>query len=139
MKTTARSAVLVTAIALALAASPLYAADRMRVGRWEVTSTSNGRTNTFKNCLSAADAGAMNGDAKTSQAYSAKLLPAQCKFTDYKVDGNVVTWVMTCGDTRVRSSTTYRGDSYQSDSTTKTGSAPEVVSHISAKRIGDCP
>ena len=139
MKTTTRSKVLVTAITLAMAAASLSAAERIRTGQWEVTSTSNGQAKTFKNCVGAAEAGAANGDAKTGKAYIEKMLPAQCKFTDYKVEGNSVSSVMTCGSTTVRSTTTYHGDNYQSDSTTKTGSSPEVVSHISAKRIGDCP
>lgn len=130
---------LVTVIALATAAATLSAAERMRTGQWEVTSTSNGSTRTLKNCLGAAEAGAANGDAKTGRAYMEKMVPAQCKFTDYKVEGNLVSSVMTCGTTTVRSTTTYHGDRYESDSTTKIGSAAEVVSHVSAKRIGECP
>lgn len=139
MKTkTTRSAVLATAIALTMYAASLSAADRMRTGQWEVTSTSNGQTRSFKNCVKAEEAGAINGDAKTSRAYTEKLT-GQCKFSDYKVDGNTVTSVMTCGPSTVRTTTTYHGDSYQSDSKTKIGSGAEVASHISAKRIGDCP
>lgn len=139
MKKTTRSTVLVTVIALAMAAASLGATERMRIGQWEVTSTSGGRARTIKNCVGAAEAGAANGDAKTGEAYMKKMLPEQCKFTEYKVEGNSVSSTVTCGSTTVRSTTTYHGDSYQSDSTTKTGSKPEVVSHIDAKRVGDCP
>jgi hypothetical protein len=111
----------------------------MRVGQWEVTSTSNGRARTFRNCVGTAEAGAMNGDARASRAYLEKLIPSQCKFTDYKVDGNSVSSTMTCGTTTVRSITKYHGDSYESESTTKTGSASEVASHLKARRVGDCP
>ena len=140
MKTTTRTrlSVLGIAIALTMSAAALFAADRMRTGQWEVTSTSNGKARTFKNCVGAEEAGAVNGDAKPSRAYTEKLT-GQCKFTEYKVDGNTVTSVMTCGGSTVRAITTFKGDSYQSDSTTKTGSGPEVISHISAKRIGACP
>ena len=135
--TRTRSAVLGIVIALTMSAA-LFAADRMRTGQWEVTSTNNGKARTFKNCVGAEEAGAANGDAKTSRAYTEKLT-GQCKFTDYKVEGNTVTSVMTCGGSTVRTTTTYHGDSYQSDSTTKTASGTEVASHINAKRIGDCP
>jgi hypothetical protein len=139
MKKTTRSTVLVTLIALVVAAASLSAAERMRTGQWEVTSTSIGKARTFKNCVPAAEAAAVNGDAKAARAYLEKLIPGQCKFTDFKIEGNSVSSVMTCGTTTVRSMTTYHGDSYQSDAMTKTGSEPEVAMHLSAKRIGDCP
>ena len=139
MNNMARSTILVAVVTLAPAASPLFAADRVRTGQWEVTSTSNGRARTFKNCVRAEEAAAANGDAKAGRAYNEKLLAGQCTFTDYRVEGNSVSSVMTCGKTTVRTTTTYRGDNYQSDSNTKTGGAPEVVTHISAKRLGDCP
>ena len=139
MKKRTRSTMLAAVIALAMAAAPLSAADRVRTGQWEVTSTNNGRARTFKNCVRADEAAAANGDAKAGRAYNEKLLAGQCTFTDYKVEGNLVSSVMTCGKTTVRTTTTYHGDSYQSESKTTTGGAPEVVSHVSAKRLGDCP
>src|ERR1700737_1354033 len=139
MKTTRLSTALMTAIALALAAAPLSAADRVRTGQWEVTSTNNGRARTFKNCLRADEAAATNGDAKAGRAYTQKLLAGHCTFTDYKVEGSLVSSVMTCGKTTVRTPTTYHGDSYQSESKTTTGGAPEGVSHASEKPLGDCP
>jgi uncharacterized protein DUF3617 len=139
MKNMTRSTVLLAVFALAMAADPLSAADRVRIGQWEVTSTSNGRARTFKNCVRAEEAAAANGDAKAGRAYNEKLLAGQCTFTDYKVEGNVVSTAMTCGKIKSRTTTTYHGDSYQSESKTTTGGAPEVVSHISAKRLGDCP
>lgn len=139
MKTLSRSTFLVVAIALVVAPNFLTAADRVRIGQWEVTTTSEGRARTFKSCVKTDEAAAVNGDAKASKAYTEKLLPGQCTFTEYKVNGNSVSSVMTCGATTVRSTTTYHGDRYESDSTTKTGSAKEVASHIDAKRLGDCP
>ena len=134
-----RSTLPVAVIVFVMAAATLSAADRIRTGQWEVTSTSNGNARTFKNCVGAAEAAAANGDAKTGKAYLEKMLPGQCKFTDYKVDGNSVSSVMTCDKTTVRSTTTYHGDSYQSESKTTTGGSAEVLSHIRAKRLGDCP
>ncbi len=139
MRKTTGSTIVLISLALSTVSSPLSAADRLRVGQWEVTSTGGGRTKTFKNCVSAAEAAATNGDAKGSRAYMEKLVPAQCAFTEYKVDGNSVSSVMTCGSTTVRSLTTYHGDAYESDSKTKTGAAAEVASHIKARRLGDCP
>ena len=131
--------ILVTAIVLSLASASLFASPRVRAGQWEVTSTVNGKANVFKNCMGAEEAAAVNGDAKSGREYTEKLMAGQCKFTDYKVDGNVVTSSMTCGGSTIRTLTTYRGDTFSSDSKTKAGSAPEVSSHIDAKRLGDCP
>lgn len=137
--TRSRFPILVTAIVLTMASASLLAAQRMRAGEWEVTSTVNGKANVFKNCVGAEEAAAVNGDAKSGREYTEKLMAGQCKFTDYKVDGNVVTSSMTCGGSTIRTVTTYRGDTFSSDSKTKAGSAPEVSSHVDAKRIGDCP
>lgn len=139
MKAITRSTFLVIAIALVVAPNLLTAADRVRTGQWEVTSTSEGHARTFKSCVKTDEAAAVNGDAKASRAYTEKMLPGQCTFSDYKVAGNSISTVMNCGTTTVRSTTTYHGDSYQSDSITRNGNAKEVASHIDAKRLGDCP
>lgn len=139
MKKMRRLMFLAVAIALVVTPSLLTASDRVRMGQWEVTSTSNGKARTFKSCVQADEATAVNGDAKASKAYTEKLLAGHCTFTDYKVSGNSISSVMSCGATIVRSTTTYHGDRYESDSTTRTGNASEVTSHIDAKRLGDCP
>ena len=137
MRKTTGSMIFLMSLALATVSSPLSAADRIRVGQWEVTSTNNGKPTTFKNCVSAVDAAAMNGDAKASRAYLEKQVPS-CRFMDYKQDGNLVSCVMSCGSMTISSVTTYHGDSYVSDSKT-TGGGLDRVSHITAKRLGDCP
>jgi len=131
--------VLVTGIGMTLTAGGLSAADRVRVGQWEMVSTGSGATRTQKACVSAEEAAAANGDAKASRAFVEKMIPASCKFTDYKVEGNSISSTMACGSTMVRSVTRYHGDSYESESKTTTGGAAEVISHINAKRLGDCP
>ena len=131
--------VLVTAIAMTLTAVSLCAADRMRVGQWELVSTGGGQTRTHKACVGAAEAGAANGDAKASRAFVEKMLPASCKFTDYKVEGDSITSTMACGSTTVHSVSRYHGDTYDSESKTTVGGGKEALSHVNAKRIGDCP
>jgi hypothetical protein len=130
---------LVTGIGMTLTAGALSAADRVRVGQWEMVSTGNGATRSQKACVSAEEAAAANGDAKASRAFVEKMIPASCKFTDYKVEGNSISSTMACGSTTVRSVTKYHGDSYDSESKTTTGGGAEVISHINAKRLGNCP
>lgn len=138
-KRTTNLTVLVTAVAMTLTAASLSAADRMRVGQWEVATTERGKTTAFKQCVRAADAAAMNGDAKSSRAFFEKNIPASCKFTDYRIEGSSAFFTMTCGNITVHSVTRYHGDGYESESKTTVGGGKETVSHISAKRLGDCP
>jgi hypothetical protein len=134
-----RLMVLVSGIAMALPAGFVLAADRMRVGQWEVVSTDKGKTTAFKQCVGAVEAGAVNGDAKSSRAFFDKNLPASCKFTDYRIEGSSAFFTLTCGNITVHSVTRYHGDGYESESKTTVGGGKETISHINAKRIGDCP
>jgi uncharacterized protein DUF3617 len=104
-----------------------------------VATTERGKTTAFKQCVGAADAAAMNGDAKSSQAFVEKNIPASCKFTDYRIEGSSAFFTMTCGNITVHSVTRYHGDGYESESKTTVGGGKETVTHISAKRLGDCP
>ena len=143
MKRTARSSVLVTGIVVALAASPLSAAERARAGQWEFTITRAGEAaNTFKHCIDAVEAGSVNGDTSSSRAYAEKAAAAAgngCKITDYKVAGDSVSYAMKCGAVSIRSTAAYHGVSFEGDMFTKRDGGPEVPSHIKAKRLGDCP
>ena len=62
-------------LALGLAStSPLLAADRLKAGEWEFTTTTPGLgTRTFKKCMTAADAASVNGDEKTGRAAAEQL------------------------------------------------------------------
>ncbi|MDQ6891739.1 MAG: DUF3617 domain-containing protein [Acidobacteriota bacterium] len=127
-----------TAIVLALATSPLSGADRFRVGQWELTTTTQGETRTVKRCITAQEAETVNGDTKSSRASAERQSPS-CKYTDYKVDGNLVSGAMTCGKLASRWATTYHGDTMEGDKFTRIAGGPEFVSHTKAKRLGDCP
>jgi Protein of unknown function (DUF3617) len=144
MKQTARSLVLVTGIAVALSASSLSAAERLRPGQWEFTMTRVGEAaNTFKHCINAVEAGSVNGDTASSRAYAEKAAAAAgtgCKITDYRVAGDSVSYAMKCGTTSIRSTASYHGDTYEGDMFTKRDGGAEVAAHVKAKRLGnDCP
>ena len=81
----------------------------------------------------------VNADTRTARALAEKRTAGHCKITEYKADGNVVTYAMVCGTTTTRSTATYHGDSSEADLKTKAEGAAEVASHISAKRLGVCP
>jgi hypothetical protein len=137
---TIRSIPLMAAIALTLAAAPLIAADRMQAGMWELTSTANGETHTFKHCVTPDETGNVNGDTKTARANAEKRAAAgHCTISDYNINGNVMTYAMVCGKTSLRSTGTYQGTSFEADVKTRIEGAPEVATHVSAKRLGVCP
>jgi Protein of unknown function (DUF3617) len=95
---------------------PADAADRMRAGQWAGTTTVPGKTFTSSQCITQAEAGAMNSDVKSVQAYLEKLIPPTiCKLTDFKVDGGQVIYTSTCGGGAANVTTaTYHGDSFVS-------------------------
>jgi uncharacterized protein DUF3617 len=143
MNQTARSLVLATGIVVALAASPLSAAERARAGQWEFTITRVGEAaNTFKHCIDAVEAGSVNGDTSSSRANAEKAAAAAgtgCKITDYRVAGDTVSYAMKCGAVSIRSTATYHGGSFEGDMFSTRVGSPEVASHVKAKRLGDCP
>ena len=63
-------------------------------------------------CLSKSDADAINGDAKSIGAYVEKVsVPAGCKVTDVKINGNQVSVTTICAAGKQNvGTTTYHGD-----------------------------
>lgn len=142
MKKTMPSTILVAAVALAMAASSLPAAERYRPGQWEYTTTHDARKNeprTFKHCVSEEDAGSANGDTKSARAHAEKAAGAGCKVIDYKVAGDTVSYSIQCAEVSIRSTMTFHGDTSEGEMITKHAGSPEDVSHIKARRLGDCP
>jgi len=139
MLKTILSTALLAVIGLTLAVAPLSAADRMQTGQWEFTHTAAGDTHTFKHCVTPDEVSIVNAETRTARALAAKRAAGHCTITDYKADGNVVTYAMVCGTTTTQSTATYRGDSFEADLKTRAEGAAEVASHISAKRLGACP
>lgn len=133
------STALLAVIGLTLAVAPLSAADRMQTGHWEFTHTVAGDTHTFKHCVTPDEVSIVNADTRTARALAEKRTTGQCKITEYKADGNVVTYAMVCGTTTTRSTATYHGDSSEAELKTKAEGAAEVVAHVRGKRLGICP
>ncbi len=139
MLKTTRS-ILLAAGALALAAVPLSAAERLHPGQWEFTILhADGDTSVSKHCITADEATSVNGDTKTARAYAEKKAAGRCTITAYDVQGNSVSYAMKCGAVSIRTTAVFHGDTSESDQTAKNGSEPEVVTHVKAKRLGDCP
>ena len=130
-------------ISLASIAAPvsLLAGTTVREGMWRVTSTTEMPGSSMKlkpvtldKCVSKEDA-----------ADPEKSLPQGpgkgCKFSDYKADGNKVTWKMDCPEpTPVTGSgvLTYESDSAYKAVLKLLASGHSLVMTLEGHRIGDC-
>lgn len=135
-----RRAVLLTSLSvlMAFAAPPLRAAERMMAGQYEVTMTTEGKTQTSTRCVTADEAKSVNGDAKTGREYVEKAAKGACTVRAYDVTGNTVSCTMVCGPGVVRAaSATYHGDGFEGDVTTTAGGRSHTA-HTKARRIGAC-
>ena len=140
MSKTASSIVLLASGALALVSAPLFAGERIRPGQWEFTIVRTGsEPNVFKHCVTADEATSVNADTKTARAYAEKKAAGRCTITAYDVHGESVSYAMKCGDVAIRTTSVYHGDTSEGEQASKKGSEPEVVSHVKARRLGDCP
>ncbi len=140
MKTTTATALLSFTLVLTFAAAPLSAADRLRAGQWEITTTRPNRpTTTVKLCVGAEEATAINGDEKAGRDYVEKQSGKGCKMNEFNLKGLSASYLMTCTQATIRASITYHGDSYEGEMVVKPAGGPEMVSHKKATRLGACP
>ena len=118
MKNGCRAALLLSCIVTSVALSA-QAADRVRPGQWNVTVTVAGHTITKSTCMSAGDADAINGDARSVRAEIEKDAAAVgCTVRDVKVNGNQITVSSACRDGKKSvGTTTYHGDSLETVNT----------------------
>jgi hypothetical protein len=122
-----------------LSAPPLLAAERMKSGQWEFTSTHQGRpAQTFKHCMTPADAASVNGDAKAGRAAAEKSAGNKCALKEYKIAGDTVTYTLACDTKTISSTVTYHGDSFEGVLTTKSA-GKEDVTRVKARYLGACP
>ncbi|MEP7132971.1 MAG: DUF3617 family protein [Acidobacteriota bacterium] len=140
MKTTTATALLSLTLVLTFAAAPLSAADRLRAGQWEITTTRPNRpTTTVTLCVGVEEATGINGDEKAGRDYVEKKSGKDCKMNEFKLNGLSASYSMTCAGTTIRASLTYHGDSYEGEMVVRPAGGPEMVSHKKARRLGACP
>jgi hypothetical protein len=130
---------MVVAVACLIVAVPLIAQSPMRPGQWEITAQMDMPGMPVK-----------MPETKTTQCITpeqvktpAGTLPSQdksCQASDYKVDGNKVTWKMVCtgkdkmtGDGEM----VFSGDSY-AGKMNMTMAQGSMAMKYTGKRVGDC-
>jgi hypothetical protein len=120
------------------ATSPLLAAERMKAGEWEFTTTTQGNgTRTFKKCMTPADAASVNGDEKTGRAAAEKSAGRKCALKEYKIVGETVSYALACDSAAIASKATYHGDSFEGTMTTKR-EGKESTTSVKGRRLGAC-
>jgi len=132
MKTNYHKALLLACV-FACLALPAEAADRMRAGQWDGTTTmTGGRTRPSSSCMTQSDVDALNGDVKSVRAYLEKVIPpAICKLTDIKLNGSQIIYTAVCSGSAPNTVTTnYHGDRFEGTSTSGT--------NTEAKFVGPC-
>jgi len=131
---------LLSLLALGLTStSPLLAAERMKAGNWEFTTTTDGQgTRTFKKCMTPEDAKSVNGDEKTGRAAAEKSAGQHCALKEYKIVGETVSYALACDTAAIKSTATYHGDSFEGTMTTQRG-GKDATTRVKGRRLGACP
>ena len=122
-------------------ALPVLAADRMAPGQYEIVTIADGKTQTDSVCATPEMANIANGDAKVGREDKQKTLDrlgkGHCTIKAYDITGNTVSSTILCGKSAITTSTTYHGDTSESEVTT-TDSGKTMSVRVKAKRVGAC-
>jgi hypothetical protein len=126
--------VLIAALALPLAAN----GGPMKAGKWQITVTTKiaGMDDavpptTVTECVTAEDAANPQPPAAGPGS--------DCKISDYKIAGNVITWSIACPTENMTGTgrMTFSGDTYTGETSMKVGDA-SVTQTLSGKYLGAC-
>lgn len=118
-------------------ATGLQAADRMQPGKWEFSMTRDGSTHTSTRCVTAEEAGSVNGDTKSARAHAEKSAK-NCTVDAYDIHGDRVSYKLTCAGATIESAATYHGNSFEGD-LKSVRAGKEATTHVKAHRLAACP
>ncbi len=142
-----RSRRMMTLALCALVAAPLLSQSQMRPGRWEVTTQMEMPgmpmkipPSTSTSCVTPEQAN--NPGSTLGDPGGRGRGNSSCKATDQKIDGNKVTWKMSCADkTTGEGEMVFKGDSYAGKITMTMAQGPmpgPMTMQLTGKRVGDC-
>jgi len=132
-----RFATAVAAAAMLATATVATAAGPMKAGKWQMTVQMEMAgmpmkmpPMNFTHCVTKEQA---------EKPEPPKQQNSDCKVSDYKLDGNTVTWSVKCEKQNVSGNgkITYSGDAYEGVSHLKMGDR-EMTQKYSGKRVGEC-
>ena len=120
---------LILAAAAALSLPVLALAGPMKAGKWEVTVETPAGNRTITRCVT---------QEESDHPQAPKKQDDECKIDNYKIDGNTVTFKVTCASgATMNGKTTYTGDTYASEMHMKMGEH-EFTQHSTGKYLGKC-
>jgi hypothetical protein len=133
-------AALLSLVALTLIAAPsAWAADRMKSGQWEMTTTARGKAHTSTHCVAPQEVKDINGTPAELRAFIEKTTTAaHCTVQNFKTQGDTVSYTTACMGLSSDSTTSYHGDSYEMVITSK-GASKSETRQVKARRLGACP
>ena len=118
---------------------PVFAADRMKAGMWEVTTTEAGKSQVNTHCVPPDQAKGSNGtEQEVRAALDTSAAGLHCTIQDFALKGDTISYTYACPNRSTTSSTTYHGDTYESAVTSK-ASTGSHTRQIKGRRLGDCP
>jgi hypothetical protein len=138
------SIAVVAALGLSLTA---FAQGPRRDGLWEIKTEMQMENmpmaippTTSQQCITPADA---NDPSKSTppRGRGGRGGASDCKMSDYKIDGNKVTWSMKCEGAQPMTGAgeiVYAGDSYTGTTKMEIGGRGSMTMKYTAKRLGDC-
>jgi hypothetical protein len=147
-----KTRLLLAVITLSVAALPALAQGPRRDGKWEVKAEIEmpNMPNmpagmqmpafTTTQCITPEEAKDPQKSMPQGGRGGRGAVPENCKVSDYKVDGNKVSWSMKCEPPQEMTGTgefTYSGDTYTGVMTMNRGGQMMTMKY-SGKRIGDC-
>ncbi len=127
-------------VTLILVAAPcLRAAERMKSGQWEVSITENAQTHTNTHCDTPDQVKGTNGSPEEIRASLEKSATGiHCTIKDFKMENDTISYTYVCPGRSTASTTTYRGDTYESVVTSKSA-GEEHTRQLKGRRLGACP
>jgi len=122
-----------------VAGSSASAAERMKSGMWEVTTSENGKSLTNTHCVTPDQAKGSNGTEQEVRAALEKSAAGlHCTIQGFALMQDTISYTYVCPNRSTTSRTTYHGDAYESVVTSKT-SADSHTRQIKGRRLSDCP
>ena len=126
--------------AIGMAMASTSADGPRRDGKWEVKIEMQmpGMTmppQTTTQCLTKEDA----ADPQKAMPQGGRGMQGNCKISDFKVDGNKVSWSMTCENKMTgKSEFVYAGETYTGTMKMNMEAQEMMTMKLSGKRLGDC-
>ncbi len=124
---------------VATASSSAFAAERMKSGMWEVTTTENGKALANTHCVTPDQVKGSNGtEQEVRSALDKSAAGLHCTIQDFALERDAISYTYVCPGRSTTSRTTYHGDTYESVVTSK-DSAGSRTRQIKGRRLSDCP